>query len=94
MKSDTVPQTASKMVVHPTTPDQRSVVAGLLFVASRALALVALAMAGVGLIAVADSNAPFVPMSLAEVVVCIASTAAGTASVVMLCAGIIRLGVG
>ena len=66
----------------------------MLFVASSVLALVALAMAGVGLTAIADGNASFVALPLAAVVVGIASTAAGVASVVMLLAGIIRLGVG
>jgi hypothetical protein len=69
-------------------------VAALLFVASSVLAIVALAMAGIGLTAVADGNASFVALPLAAVVVGIVSTAAGLGSVVMLLAGIIRLGVG
>ena len=76
------------------TGGQVIAVAALLFVASSVLAIVALAMAGVGLSAIADGNASFVALPLAAVVVGIASTAAGVASVVMLLAGIIRLGVG
>lgn len=76
------------------TGGQFIAVAALLFVASSVLALVALAMAGIGLTAIADGNASFVALPLAAVVVGIVSTAAGIGSVVMLCAGIIRLGVG
>jgi hypothetical protein len=76
------------------TGGQFIAVAALLFVASSVLAIVALAMAGIGLSAVADGNASFVALPVAAVVVGIVSTAAGVASVVMLLAGIIRLGVG
>ena len=62
--------------------------------ASSVLAIVALAMAAVGLTAIAGDNASFVTLLVTAVVVGIASTAASVASVVMLLAGILRFGVG
>lgn len=63
----------------------------MLFVASSVLAL---AMAGIGLTAIAEGDGSFVALPLAAVAVGILSTAAGIGAVVMLLAGIIRLGVG
>ena len=76
------------------TGGQFLAVAGFLCVASTVLGLVALAMAGVGLTAIGNGDASFVGLPIAAVVVGGVSSIAGTASVVMFCAGIIRLGVG
>jgi hypothetical protein len=76
------------------TGGQFFAVAALLFVASSVLTIVALAMDGIGLTAVAEGNASFVALPMAAVVVGMVATVAGIASTVMLLAGIIRLGVG